>query len=189
MEVLLAGVPDAGVEVAENEAVVAGLPAVVYLVRVRLVHAVVDAVVAPLLIAVGLGDALGALAPVRGDEGGGGEEQSHQVEPHGEQRAAFPRRLHRANVASLRSAKSSSKAERTSARSKGIHGSGGKDSSLSRCLQCRINALRLIGISKGKRVTVQLSISVYVISHLTSSSAFLRCPCPVSNELTVCCSL
>lgn len=79
MDVLLARVPDAGVEAAEEEAVVPGLPAVMHLVLVRLVHAVVDAVVAPLLAAVGLGDALGALAPVRGDEGGGGEEQGHQV--------------------------------------------------------------------------------------------------------------
>lgn len=94
MDVLLAGVPDAGVEAAEEEAVVAGLPAVVDLVLVRLVHAVVDAVVAPLLAAVGLGDALRALAPVGGDEGGGGEEERHQVQTHGEQRATFPRRLH-----------------------------------------------------------------------------------------------
>lgn len=94
MDVLLAGVPDAGVEAAEEEAVVPGLPAVVDLVLVRLVHAVVDAVVAPLLAAVGLGDALGALAPVGGDEGGGGEEERHQVQTHGEQRATFPRRLH-----------------------------------------------------------------------------------------------
>lgn len=94
VDVLLAGVPDAGVEAAEEEAVVPGLPAVVHLVLVRLVHAVVDAVVAPLLAAVGLGDALGALAPVRGDEGGGGEEQGHQVQTHGQQRATFPRRLH-----------------------------------------------------------------------------------------------
>lgn len=84
MDVLLARVPDAGVEAAEEEAVVPGLPAVVHLVLVRLVHTVVDAVVAPLLAAVGLGDALCALAPVRGDEGGGGEEQGHQVQSHGQ---------------------------------------------------------------------------------------------------------
>lgn len=94
MDVLLAGVPDARMEAAEEEAVVPGLPAVVHFVLVRLVHAVVDAVVVPLLAAVGLGDALGALAPVRGDEGGGGEEQGHQVQTHRQQRAAFPRRLH-----------------------------------------------------------------------------------------------
>ncbi len=94
MDVLLAGVPDAGVEAAEEEAVVPGLPAVVHLVLVRLIHPVVDAVVAPLLATVGLGDALGALAPVRGDEGGGGEEQGHQVQTHRQQRATFPRRLH-----------------------------------------------------------------------------------------------
>lgn len=94
VDVLLAGVPDAGVEAAEEEAVVPGLPAVVHLVLVRLVHAVVDAVVAPLLAAVGLGDALGALAPVRSDEGGGGEEQGHQVQTHRQQRATLPRRLH-----------------------------------------------------------------------------------------------
>lgn len=95
MDVLLAGVPDAGVEAAEEEAVVPGLPAVVDLVLVRLVHAVVDAVVAPLLAAGGLGHALGALAPVGGDEGGGGEEERHQVQSHRQQRATFPRRLHR----------------------------------------------------------------------------------------------
>ncbi len=94
MDVLLTGVPDAGVEAAEEEAIVPGLPAVVHLALVRLVHAVVDAVVAPLLAAVGLGDALGALAPVRGDEGGGGEEQGHQVKTHRQQRATFPRGLH-----------------------------------------------------------------------------------------------
>lgn len=94
VDVLLAGVPDAGVEAAEQEAVVPGLPAVVHLALVRLVHAVVDAVVAPLLAAVRLGDALGALAPVGGDEGGGGEQQSRQVQTHRQQRATFPRRLH-----------------------------------------------------------------------------------------------
>lgn len=94
VDVLLARVPDAGVEAAEEEAIVPGLPAVVHLVLVRLVHAVVDAVVAPLLAAVGLGHALCALAPVRGDEGGGGEEQGHEVQTHGQQRATFPRRLH-----------------------------------------------------------------------------------------------
>lgn len=94
VDVLLAGVPYAGVEAAEEEAVVPGLPAVVDLVLVRLVHAIVDAVVAPLLAAGGLGDALGALAPVRGDEGGGGEEEGHQIQAHGQQRATFPCRLH-----------------------------------------------------------------------------------------------
>lgn len=94
VDVLFAGVPDAGVEAAEQEAVVPGLPAVVHLVLVGLVHAVVDAVVVPLLAAGGFGDALGALAPVRGDEGGGGEEQGHQVQTHRQQRATFPRRLH-----------------------------------------------------------------------------------------------
>lgn len=94
MDVLLAGVPDAGVEAAEQEAVVPGLPAVVHLALVRVVNAVVDAVVPPLLAAVGLGDALGALAPVGGDEGGGGEEQSRQVQSYRQQRATFPRRLH-----------------------------------------------------------------------------------------------
>jgi len=89
VDVLLAGVPDAGVEAAEEEAVVPGLPAVVHLALVRLVHAVVDAVEAPLRAAVGLEHALGALAPVRGDEGGGGEEQRHQVQAHGQQRAAL----------------------------------------------------------------------------------------------------
>lgn len=94
VDVLLARVPDAGVEAAEEEAVVARLPAVVHLVLVRLVHAVVDAVVLPLLAAVGLGHALGALAPVRGDEGGGGEEERHQVQAHRQQRATFARGLH-----------------------------------------------------------------------------------------------
>lgn len=94
VDVLLAGVPYAGVEAAEEEAVVPGLPAVVDLVLVRLVHAIVDAVVAPLLAAGGLGDALGALAPVGGDEGGGGEEEGHEVQAHGQKRATFPCRLH-----------------------------------------------------------------------------------------------
>lgn len=94
MDVLLARVPDPGVETAEEEAVVPGLPAVVHLVLVRFVHPVVDAVVAPLLAAVGLGDALGSLAPVRGDEGGRGKEQGHQVQTHRQQRTTFPRRLH-----------------------------------------------------------------------------------------------
>lgn len=94
VDVLLAGVPDAGVEAAEEEAVIPGLPAVVHLVLIRLVYAVVDAVVVPLLAAVGFGDALGALAPVRGNEGGGGEEQRHQVQTHRQQCATFPRRFH-----------------------------------------------------------------------------------------------
>lgn len=94
VDVLLAGVPDAGVEAAEQEAVVAGLPAVVHLAGIRLVDAVVDAVEAPLLAAGGLGHALGALAPVGGDEGGGGEEEREQVEGHRQQRAAFARGLH-----------------------------------------------------------------------------------------------
>lgn len=79
VDVLLTGVPDSGVEAAEKEAVVPGLPAVVHLVLIGLVDAVVDAVVVPLLAAVGFGDALGALAPVRGDECGRREEQGHQV--------------------------------------------------------------------------------------------------------------
>lgn len=82
VDVLLAGVPDAGVEAAEEEAVIPGFPTIVHFVLVRLVYTVIDAVVLPLLAAVGFGDALGALAPVRGDEGGGGEEQGHQVQTH-----------------------------------------------------------------------------------------------------------
>lgn len=128
MDVLLAGVPDAGVEAAEEEAVVAGLPAVVHLALVRLVHAVVDAVVAPLLAAVGLGDALGALAPVGGDEGGGGEEERHQVQRHGEQRAALARRLHGVGASGRvprRRRESSSKAAEALRRRGGGGGSGG----------------------------------------------------------------
>lgn len=74
MDVFLAGDPDAGVELAEQEAVVPGLPAVDHLVGVGLVHAVVDALVRAQLAALGLGDPLGAHAPVRGDERGDGEE-------------------------------------------------------------------------------------------------------------------
>lgn len=94
MNVLLAGVPDAGVETAEQKAIVSGLPAVVDLALVCLVRAVVDAVVPPLLAAVGLGDALSALAPVRRNERGGGKKKRDQVESNREQSAAFPRGLH-----------------------------------------------------------------------------------------------
>lgn len=94
VDVLFAGVPDAGVEATEEEAVISSLPAIVHLVLIGLVYAVVDAVVVPLLAAVGFGDALSSLAPVRGDEGGGGEEQGHQVQTHRQQCATFPRRFH-----------------------------------------------------------------------------------------------
>lgn len=94
VDVLFAGVPDAGVEAAEEEAVIPSLPAIVHLALIGLVYAVVDAVVVPLLAAVGFGDTLSALAPVRGDECGGGEEQGHQVQTHRQQSATFPRRFH-----------------------------------------------------------------------------------------------
>lgn len=94
MDVLLARVPDAGVEAAEEEAVVAGLPAVVHLARVRLVHAVVDALVRAQLAALGLGHPLRAHAPVGGDEGGDGEEQREEVEADRQQRPALPAGLH-----------------------------------------------------------------------------------------------
>lgn len=120
VDVLLTGVPDAGMEAAEQEAVVPGLPAVVHFAWIRLVHAVVDAVVAPLLAAVGLGHALGPLAPVGGDEGGGGEEEREQVEGHRHQRAAFPRGLHDVLEAKPRNFVRSS--ERGPQGGEGVHG-------------------------------------------------------------------
>lgn len=66
VDVFLAGRPDARVELAEQEPVVAGLPAVHHLVRVRLVHSVVDALVRPQLAALGLGHPLRPHAPVGG---------------------------------------------------------------------------------------------------------------------------
>ena len=81
-------------ELAEEEAVVSGLPAVDHLVGVRLVHPVVDALVRPQLGALGLGHPLRADAPVGGDERGDGEEKSQEVQPHGDQRPAFTRGLH-----------------------------------------------------------------------------------------------
>ena len=94
MDVLLAGEPDAGVELAEEEAVVPGLPAVHHLVGVRLVHAVVDALVRAQLAALGLGDPLRAHAPVGGDEGGDGEEEGEEVEADRQQVPAPATRLH-----------------------------------------------------------------------------------------------
>lgn len=83
MDVLLARVPDARVEAAEQEAVVSGLPAVVHFARVGVVGSVVDAVVAPLLTAARFGDALRSLAPVRRGERRAREQQREQVQAHG----------------------------------------------------------------------------------------------------------
>lgn len=94
VDVLLARVPDARVEAAEQEAVVAGLPAVVHFAGVGVVGSVVDAVVAPLLAAARFGDALRALAPVRRGERRAREQQREQVQAHGEQRATPAARLH-----------------------------------------------------------------------------------------------
>lgn len=94
MDVLLARVPDARVEVAEQEAVVPGLPAVVHFARVGVIGSVVDAVVPPLLAAARFGDPLRALAPVRRGERCAGEQQREQVQAHGEQRATPAARLH-----------------------------------------------------------------------------------------------
>lgn len=94
MDVLLARVPDACVEAAEQEAVISGLPAVVHFARVGVVGSVVDAVVAPLFAAARFGDALRALAPVRRGERRAREQQREQVQAHGEQRTAPAARLH-----------------------------------------------------------------------------------------------
>lgn len=94
VDVLLAGGPDAGVELSEQEPVVPGLPAVHHFVRVRLVDPVVDALVSPQLAALGLGDPLRPDAPVRGDEGGDGEEQREEVQADREQGPAPPIGLH-----------------------------------------------------------------------------------------------
>lgn len=83
-ELLLTRVPDAGVEVAQLEALVARLPAVGRTGRAGGggggcaigggVGARVGAVGAAALAAARLGHPLRALAPVRGKEGGSGEE-------------------------------------------------------------------------------------------------------------------
>lgn len=79
MDVFLARGPDTRVELAEQEAVVPGLPAVNHFVRVRLVHPVVDALVRPQLAALGFGDSLRPHAPVSGYERGDGEKQREEV--------------------------------------------------------------------------------------------------------------
>lgn len=90
MDVLLAGGPDAGVELSEQEPVVPGLPAVHDFVRVRLVDPVVDALVGPQLAALRLGDPLRPDAPVGGDEGGDGEKQGKKVQADREKGPASP---------------------------------------------------------------------------------------------------
>lgn len=90
MDILLAGGPDAGVELSEQEPVVPSLPAVHHFVRVRLVDSVVDALVRPQLAALGLGDPLRPDAPVRGYEGGDGEEQRQEVQADGQKGPAPP---------------------------------------------------------------------------------------------------
>ena len=81
-------------ELSEQEAVVPGLPAVHHLVRVRLVHSVVDALVCPQLAALRLGHPLGPHAPVRRYEGGDGEKQGEEVQAHRQQGPAPARRRH-----------------------------------------------------------------------------------------------
>lgn len=82
-------------EISEEEPVVSRLPAVVHFALVSVVDPVVDAVVSPLLVAVGLGDPLRSLTPVRGDERRGGEEKGCEVQTHGQQGTTFPSGLHR----------------------------------------------------------------------------------------------
>lgn len=94
MDILLAGGPDAGVELSEEEPVVPGLPAVHHFVRVRLVDSVIDALVSPQLAALRLGDPLRPDAPVRGNEGGDGEKQREKVQADREQGPAPPIGLH-----------------------------------------------------------------------------------------------
>lgn len=94
MDILLAGGPDAGVELSEEEPVVPGLPAVHHFVRVRLVDSVIDALVSPQLAALRLGDPLRPDAPVCGNEGGDGEKQREEVQADREQGPAPPSGLH-----------------------------------------------------------------------------------------------
>lgn len=94
MDILLAGGPDAGVELSEQEPVVPSLPAVHHFVRVRLVDSVIDALVSPQLAALGLGDPLRPDAPVRGYEGGDGEKQGEEVQADREKGPAPPIGLH-----------------------------------------------------------------------------------------------
>lgn len=108
-ELFLTRVPDASVETAQLEALVARLPAVGRAGRARGdgggcavgrgVGSRVGAVGAAALAAARLGHPLRALAPVRGEEGGGGEEQRQQVQGHGQERSAAAARLHAARAA------------------------------------------------------------------------------------------
>lgn len=94
MDVFLAGRPDAGVELSEQEPVVPGLPAVHHFVRVRLVHAVVDALVSPQLAALRLGDPLRPDAPVSRYERGYGEKQREEVQADRQKGPASASGLH-----------------------------------------------------------------------------------------------
>lgn len=94
MDVLLAGGPDAGVELSEQEPVVPGLPAVHHFVGVRLVDSVIDTLMSPQLAALGLRDPLRPDAPVRGYEGGDREKQREEVQADREKTPAPPIGLH-----------------------------------------------------------------------------------------------
>lgn len=81
-------------ELAEQKPIVSGLPAVHHFVWVRLVHAVVYALVRPELTALGLGHSLRPHAPVRRNESSDGEEQCEEVEPDRQEGPASASGLH-----------------------------------------------------------------------------------------------
>lgn len=92
--VFLAGEPDAGVELSEQEPVVPGLPAVNHFVRVRLVHSIVYTLVCPQFAALRLGDSLRPHAPVSRYERGYGEKEGEEVQANRQERPASAGRLH-----------------------------------------------------------------------------------------------
>lgn len=95
MDVFLAGIPDSRVKISEEVPVVSRFPAVMHFARVSLIYPVVNTVMPSLFAAVGLGDPLSALAPVRGDKCRSGEEKGDEIQTHGQQGTAFPSGLHR----------------------------------------------------------------------------------------------
>lgn len=94
VDILLTRVPDARVKMPKEKAIVPSFPAIVNFARVRLVHPIVDAIVPPLLAAVGFGDPLCPFAPIGRDERRSREEKSQQIQTHGEQSATFSSGLH-----------------------------------------------------------------------------------------------
>lgn len=80
MNIFLAWDPDSGVELTEQESVVACLPAVHHFVGVRFVHPVVYTLVRPQLAALWLGHSLRPDAPVSSYERGYGEKQREEVQ-------------------------------------------------------------------------------------------------------------